>query len=387
MSTDSRRLAVLFDYAITSRLASRSGSLVHAQHLATHLSRQVDLFGVAFHDQPALINQESGVRHCSRWFSPRLPKVVNNLWQLTCLVLRRQPIDVVYVRYVYTFCQLGLLYALLLGKPLIFELGGIPWEEETGFKYGPRIRRWYLWCFRRARLIIAYSASIRDTIVAELDLPAASVTVIPCGVDDTVFRVATSPDAPGREQQSGACYTVCYVGSIDRWQGLDILVEAAALLAAAGVADLRFVIVGEGRELPALRNLVRERGLDQTISFVGAVPQTEVPAYLAAADVCIAPFRKGRKASPLKVLEYLAAGKPVVAARVPDVVALDLEGISYFEPGNPTDLSDVVLSACRAEQRISPARLRAQVVDRFAWPTIASKIVEILDSIRGPARY
>lgn len=134
------------------------------------------------------------------------------------------------------------------------------------------------------------------------------MTVITNGITPGLFR-AVKPEATQPP-------TLIYMGNVVPWSGLDLLIEALPELQQRN-ADIRLIIVGGG--MPAyieqLKQLVKSAHLEQHVVFVGQVPVSDLPIWLAQADIGMAHFRPElfrRYAFPLKVVEYMASGLPVI---------------------------------------------------------------------------
>ncbi len=152
------------------------------------------------------------------------------------------------------------------------------------------------------------------------------------GVDPHRFHPSADGESIRRELRLRADdVVVTYAGAFYPWHDLRTLVLAAErCIAARGVTAprLRFVLVGGGRDAGSIARLVRRRGLSSSFTFVGRVPHVEVPRYLAASDVCVAPYDperhprfadRGMIYDPIKVLEGLAAARPVITLDAPNL--------------------------------------------------------------------
>src|SRR5262249_46533951 len=122
--------------------------------------------------------------------------------------------------------------------------------------------------------------------------------------------------APNPALKKGKPYLVGYVGCMNYQDGLDILVEAAEYIKnKLNRTDVGFICVGGGPELPGLRQMVKDRGLGDTVHFTGRVPDAELLEALSTADVCVNPDRPCEMndiSTMIKIMEYMALGKPIV---------------------------------------------------------------------------
>ena len=135
-----------------------------------------------------------------------------------------------------------------------------------------------------------------------------------------MFQPRDPDEARARFGIPNSAKIVCFVGNLVPWQGVDSLLRACASLRGS-IPTLKLLVVGDGPESNRLRSLADQLGLYDRVVFTGSVPYADVSAFVCASDICAAPFIAGRKASPIKVYEYLACARPVVAS--------DVDGIAY----------------------------------------------------------
>ncbi|MFN2544955.1 MAG: glycosyltransferase family 4 protein [Actinomycetota bacterium] len=195
------------------------------------------------------------------------------------------------------------------------------------------------------------------------------IRVVPNGLDVDMFRGAEpAPRPPGR--------MLLWVGRLDRQKGFPIAVDAFAELAQE-FDDLRFVVVGDGRDRDDVRRLdpsARER-----VTMVGAVPNAEVPRHYAAADVFVAPAT-GQETFGYVLIEAMAAGVPVVASRIPgydEVVRHGVDGL-LVRPSDAHALAGAVEQVLRepdlADNLREAGRERAT---EYSWDRVAAQLEEI----------
>ena len=166
--------------------------------------------------------------------------------------------------------------------------------------------------WRRARKIIVITQALKDDLV-DMDISEQKILVAPDAVDIELFNI----DISTREARSNVDLPqddtiVLYAGSVLPWKGADIFLEAAQYL-----PETLFVVVG-GRDdrLQLLRETTKDL---PNVRIVGRRPYNEIPLWLKAADVLVLPNRAGtsiseRYTSPLKLFEYMASGRPIVAS-------------------------------------------------------------------------
>jgi glycosyltransferase involved in cell wall biosynthesis len=146
------------------------------------------------------------------------------------------------------------------------------------------------------------------------------------------------------------------------------------------------MIVGEGFLEKQLRELVLELGLEERVIFTGAVSHNEIPFYISAASVCVAPFKDTkvtRCKSPLKIVEYMACAKAIVASNVGEVRKM-LGGVAILRP--PVDhhaiAEGIIVLLGDDNLRLnlgSAARTRAE--RRFNWSSTAENLLQAYNKI------
>jgi D-inositol-3-phosphate glycosyltransferase len=163
--------------------------------------------------------------------------------------------------------------------------------------------------------IIAFSPHERDAMERLYGADANKVSLVPCGVDLSVFRPLDQSAVRDRLGLNGE-KLLLYVGRIEPLKGLDLLVETAAHMDIG--ESVRMIVVGAdangGRELDRVKQMAKEMDLEGQIDFIGQVDHTELPLYYNAADVCVVPSYY--ESFGLVALESMACGTPVVATRV-----------------------------------------------------------------------
>lgn len=227
-----------------------------------------------------------------------------------------------------------------------------------------------------ATAVLAVSRPLGE-MLERLPQARGKVHVVPNGVDPARFGALPPRDA-------ARPFTVAFVGTLKPWHGLDTLVEAFVLLRGA-VPGARLLVVGDGPGRAALEQRLRSAGLEHAARLTGVVQPAGVGALLAQADATVAPYpaTAERYFSPLKVLESMAAGVPVVGSRVGQLPELIRDGETgvLCEPGDPGEVARALaaLAADPRRARRIGARGRSWVLANHSWDGVARRILDLAE--------
>ena len=222
--------------------------------------------------------------------------------------------------------------------------------------------------------IIAFSPHERDAMARLYGADAAKVSLVPCGVDLSVFRPLDQQAVRDRLGLNGE-KILLYVGRVEPLKGLDLLVETAAQMDSED--GVRVIVVGADvngdREMDRVKLLAKERDLEGQIDFVGQVDHKELPLYYNAADVCVVPSYY--ESFGLVALESMACGTPVVATRVGGLSTIIQHGrTGYLKPWRCPDAFansvEMIISSDGLQQSMGTAARKH--AEGMGWDTIAS---------------
>jgi len=377
MMENSSKHVILFDYQQKALPESSKGDFLHSYALANEFTKYFVLYGLKPYSDPDIINKETNVLFAGKKYFKFAQSIINPLYQAVCILKKNIKFDLIYYRYnSILISQISCLLSIIFKKPMIIEIGGVPWEEKKGVRSLMILRKIYLLPLKYADKIIFYSKSIQDEILKYLKIDAKKILIIPCGVDET--RIVVKDKINIRTKLGFDIYTkiVTFAGSVDKWQGLDIAIEAIRKLKEEKYLNYLLIIVGGGKELSNLKELVRKYSLEEYVIFKGKVSNETALEFISLSDVCIAPFRSYRKASPLKIFEYGALGKITISSDIPDVRRLGLDdNIIYFTPDSSDSLYKV-LKDCYIPSNIDEQdKIRERVISKYSWKIITNEII------------
>ncbi|HIF44530.1 MAG TPA: glycosyltransferase family 1 protein [Dehalococcoidia bacterium] len=222
--------------------------------------------------------------------------------------------------------------------------------------------------------IIAFSPHERDAMARLYGADARKVSLVPCGVDLEVFRPLNQKSVRSRLGLNGE-KILLYVGRVEPIKGLDLLVETAAQMDSA--EGVRMMVVGADvngdREMDRVKQLAKERDMEDKIDFVGQVDHDDLALYYNAADVCVVPSYY--ESFGLVALESMACGTPVVATRVGGLSTIIQHGrTGYLKswrcPEAFANSVEMIISSDGLQQSMGEAaRKRAE---GMGWDNVAS---------------
>lgn len=274
---------------------------------------------------------------------------------------------------------------------LVYEANGLPSVElkyhypalATSHDLPTRLRQQERALLAGAQAVMTQSRTTRSYLRAQ-GAPSERLHVIPNGVD--VERFEGADYQPRREGP----WRALYLGTLAPWQGVGVLVEALA--EAREHCPITLQVVGGGRKewRKGLERRIERLGLADAVTLEGAVSPEAVPGLLAEADFCVAPLTVTERNTvqgccPIKVLEYLAAGRPVVAARLPAVQELVTheETALLYKPDRPRRLAEALVrlarepALCAALARSGRERARTA----YTWGQHNDSVVRMYERI------
>ncbi len=369
------------------RIRSKDGQFVHVEELVHALraaGHEVVLVG------PKRIEQESfgadaGVVALLRKALPRalyellefgytIPAFLR-LWRHA----RRERPNVIYERY-NLFFPAGAWVKRLLGLPLLLEVNA-PLLEERGKFGGLALRALGAWSeryvWRTADSVMVVTGVLGGRVRAA-GVPPERIVVIPNGINRERFGSAPAPEAAKQAfGLQGKC-VLGFVGFIRDWHGIEHVIE---FLAAERDEQLHLLMVGDGPARASLEATAARLGVSGQVTFTGTVERDRVADHVAAFDVALQPAVV-EYASPLKLFEYLALGKAIVAPNSPNIMEIlthDKNAL-LFDPAVAGSLSSALRALCRDPAlRLRLGAAAAATIDELGltWDRNAQRVVDL----------
>jgi glycosyltransferase involved in cell wall biosynthesis len=249
--------------------------------------------------------------------------------------------------------------------------------------------------FRLADISIATNHSYRSIAIERGGMPPRRVFVVRSG--PSLERMRIQP--PDERLKRGRRHLVGYVGVMGSQEGIHYLLQAARhIVHDMGREDVHFGLVGGGTELAAMKQLAKQLGLSDYVTFTGRVPDAEMLAMLNTATVCVNPDvanDMNDKSTMNKIMEYMALGKPIVQFDLAEGRYSARHASLYARRNDPIDLAGKIVdllddpARCEAMGRFGRQRINNELEWRHEAPKLLAAYevlwrgTEISASVRG----
>jgi glycosyltransferase involved in cell wall biosynthesis len=332
------------------------------------------------------------------WFEARNPigylieYSISFLWQLI-LALRiysRAGFDLIHACNPPDLIFLVAVIFKPLGVKLIFDHHDIN-PELYEAKFGRRDLIWSALVlaerltFLTADVVIATNESYRRIAIGRGKKSPDKVFVVRNGPDLSRLKIAPSNDVWKR----GRSYLVGYVGVIGQQEGIDLLLLAADhIVRVLHREDIQFCIVGSGPHLSECQREAIELGLSDVVTFAGRTSDHVLFEILSTADVCVNPDRVtpfSDQSTMIKILEYMALGKPIVQFEVTEGRFTAQSASLYAKPNDPADFAEQIVELLESPElrssmgQIGLARIKKELCWEHQIPNLLAAYARVFD--------
>jgi glycosyltransferase involved in cell wall biosynthesis len=324
-------------------------------------------------------------RSLTRWAPPAAYECLGLAYNVAGVIallrtIRRCRPDFIYERHALNTVA-GVWASRLTGVPLLLEVNSplVDEQRELGRlvfrRTADRLERCAL---RGATRVLAVTRVLQHRLCDAYRLEPGRVVIVSNGVDPDRFAPVRV-----REPESDHPLVIGSVGFFREWHGIDLLIRClhdSPLLR----EHVRVLLIGDGPAVNGLKMLASTLGVRSRVTFAGAVRHDEVPQRLAEIDAVLLP-RAVPYASPLKLFEYMAAGKPLIVPRQPNLLETITEehDALCFTPGDEGELLVALerLVVNTALRRRLAMAARATIVRRgLTWRAAAARIIDAYES-------
>ncbi len=293
--------------------------------------------------------------------------------------------DLIYDRYVsYHYSAVGV--GRRLGLPVFLEVNSPysyqkqTFDEKLIFKNLSRLFERKI-C-QNATRVITVSTPLKNFLIS-IGVPAEQIVVMPNGADPEVFHTGVDDGEVRRELGVGEKIVIGFTGILRPWHGLEMLIQSFEEIVRER-EDVHLLIVGDGPIRAEVASEIKRKRLDGKVTITGRQSHDKVGRFVAAMDIAVSP-RATFYASPMKILEYMAMGKAIIAPdmeNIRDILRHRKDGF-LFQPEDAEALTKGLRELVdNAQLRSNLGRnARKKIETERTWTHNAMEVIEMLKSI------
>jgi len=324
---------------------------------------------------------------------PEIPEMAYNrtLFKDACKIFDSEKPCAIYQRYSlnnYTGVRLSLKYKI----PLIIEYNGSEmWKARN---WGRRLifegiaEKIEILNLKAAGLIVVVSKVLKKELLRR-GIEEEKMLVNPNGFEPEMY----SPQIDGKEIRRrygfGDKIVVGFIGTFGPWHGAEVLVGAIKLVVQKNWS-IRFLFVGDGIRMPKVKEILKRDNMEEFVILAGLVPQEKTPRYLAACDILVSPHVPNPDGSrffgsPIKLFEYMAMGKGIVASDLEQIgEVLEHKKTAWLvNPGDVEELAEGILKLAEDENLRNELgrNAREKALGKYTWDKHVKRILDKLKEI------
>ena len=385
------------------------GSVAHTSGVINSLSNYLKL-DIISNDDLAGVKPKINIIHPGilKWIPFRIGEVLYSLKIIKKLKNKIKTYDFIYQRY----SGLSFAGAYLSKKyniPLILEFNSSDvWQMKHWYQQSSDIKTLlakainsiklpvvsYIedYNLKNASLIVVVSSSLKESLI-QRGISKERILVNPNGVDPQKYSPKIKGDEIKSKYKLEHCKVVGFIGTFREWHGVIQMAESINLffrLNPEKKETVKFLLIGDGRLVPSVKEVINSGGHSNDVIFTGLIPQNEGPKYMAVCDILLSPHIKnpdGSKffGSPTKLFEYMAMGKPIIATDLDQIgYILEHKKTAYLvEPGNIDQLTNaiyVLLEDEKLREEIGN-NARIEILEKYIWDKNIERLTEKLNIV------
>lgn len=284
--------------------------------------------------------------------------------------------DLIYERYAL-FCAAAAIMSRLWKIPFFIEVNdAVVIERSRPLILKSLASKMERWVLNQASVIYTITEHFKTLLHQAYSIPEQKIQVTPNAVDPELFQIAKS-SVSRQELGIQAKNVIAMTGAFVHWHGLRFLAEALSDIVEE--KDIHLLFVGDGPGRFDVESVAQKKGFLHRVTFTGFVAPEKVPHYLSLADIFVIPDTNPH-GSPIKLFEFMAMGKPIVAASYAPIRSVLEDGRDglLFSPRNDVEfrkrLLEVLDNPGLAQRLGETAQLK--VFRRYTWKANARVILE-----------
>jgi glycosyltransferase involved in cell wall biosynthesis len=349
----------------------------------------IDIVGMVTPDNKETYNHNrSSISRIASRLPQSLYEVAELLYNFYGLILivgkivRSRP-DFIYERYSLDTVA-GVLASKIFSIPLILEVNS-PLAYEK-LKYSrlryPAIAKFFeRWICSNSSITIAVTMELKKMLVLQ-NVPTDKIVVMYNGINPEIFNLKVSGKKIREKYNLKGKIVIGFVGWFREWHGIELIINLMTDKK-AWPDELRLLLVGDGPAFKKLQTLVKQHCLLSSVIFTGSVPHSEITDYIAAVDIAIQP-KATEYACPMKIIEYMAMGKCILAKDQPNIRELIENGYNGFLFQDQNSMMSLLLELASDSKKRKEIGNNAHktIIERdLLWTSNARRVVDIVSEV------
>lgn len=285
----------------------------------------------------------------------------------------------------------------LFGFKLIYDMHSSLPQQLTNFNFCKSklligfFKKMEDTCIRTADAVITICPALADYVNERIDTGERHLLIENSIFDDVKLAAtrAGNPGARGMAEEEPLTVElpankrfVVYAGTLESYQGIDILIGAVSRIVAAVPATHLIIVGGSAQQVARFSAMAQEQGIADQCTFTGRVSQNLAKHYNRVATVIVSPRSAGTN-TPLKVYEQLTSGVPLVATRIYSHTQVLDDSVAFLVEPNPDEMARGVITALTAEEEVarkvaSAKRLYKEKYSRNAYEAKMRRLLELV---------
>lgn len=309
-----------------------------------------------------------------------------------CKIIRREKIEIIHAHN-YEGALIGLLGKILTGKPMVYQAVNLMSNELATYRFiNPAFIAkwlaaaldWFVPIFPDH--IVAVTQELHDHLKKQ-GIPKKRLSMIPCGITPAMFD-HPDPDRFREKYGLGERPVVMYTGITNFFQRIDYLLRAFSVVLPEVPSAMLLIVnpLEEAPDLPQLQALVRELGITESVIFAGPHTLDELPDYIAMATVTVVP-RPQCPGHPIKLLNYMISGKPIVCFAGGAKFVTDMQDALVVPDHDWKAMGEAILKLIRDPELAKRlgANARQNAIDNFDWLAVSKRVAAVYESLLNKA--
>ena len=361
------------------------GCSVHVREMASALAglgADVSVYALLKgqgNQYPNVIKEVSPFK--KKWIGRDLRLILSNmnLYRTCKKQFQVQRPHFIYERY-GLYAWAGIKLARVFSLPIIVEINSFLAEREKSRLHFPRLAKNLETSILKRSEAVCCLSEISRSLLLKKGIDGDKILITPDGVNLKKFN--TNRDGSEIRKRFGmeGKVVVGYIGVLRRFWGIYTILESAREILSQR-NDFHFIVIGEGKDYSDMKRFLEKNNLTDNFTMTGTIPHDDIPEYIAAMDIGLAPYgyEEPFYASPMKIFEYMAMGKPMIATaqgQIKDIIRHGENGL-LMEPDDSSGMAKAILELGGNKDMMKNMGLKARAtVESYTWEANARKVLD-----------